>query len=58
MDNFITIVWLLLVVFMIHDFEEIIFFRSWKSKNKDLAEKLPKIIKRILPNFNDLSHLH
>jgi len=55
MENLIIIVWLLLVVFMIHDFEEIIFFKSWIRKNKDLDEKLPKVLRRFLPDFNNLS---
>ena len=56
MDNFSTIVWLLPIVFMIHDFEEIIFFKSWISKNKDyLAENFPKIANRFLPRLGNMS---
>ena len=56
MDNYSTIIWLLPIVFMIHDFEEIIFFKQWINKNKDyLTEKFPKISKRFLPRFNSLS---
>ena len=56
MGNYSTIIWLLPVVFMIHDFEEIIFFKSWINKNKDyLIEKFPKISKRFLPRFVNLS---
>jgi len=56
MNEFSTIIWLLPIVFMIHDFEEIIFFKSWMNKNKDyLAEKFPKISKRFLPRFVNLS---
>jgi hypothetical protein len=41
---------------MIHDFEEIIFFKSWINKNKDyLAEKFPKIATRFLPHAVKLS---
>jgi hypothetical protein len=41
---------------MIHDFEEIIFFKSWISKNRDyLASKFPKISKRFLPHMENLS---
>jgi len=35
MDKYNTIIWLLPIVFMIHDFEEIIFFKPWIIKNKD-----------------------
>jgi hypothetical protein len=41
---------------MIHDFEEIIFFKSWVNKNKDyLAHKFPKISKRFLSRLDNLS---
>lgn len=47
---------LLPVVFMFHDFEEIIFFKPWLTKNKDLVRhRFPKISKRILPHFEKLS---
>ncbi|MCL2073490.1 MAG: HXXEE domain-containing protein [Marinilabiliaceae bacterium] len=56
MDKYNIIIWLLPIVFMIHDFEEIIFFKSWISKNKEyLKEKFPKITKRILGSFDNLS---
>ena len=55
MENFSIIVWLLPIVFMIHDFEEIIFFESWLNKNREyLTAKFPKITKR-LPFFNNFS---
>ena len=55
MDKYSTIVWLLPIVFMIHDFEEIIFFKSWLNKNKGyLTEKFPKIMKQ-LPFFDNFS---
>jgi len=56
MDNYSTIIWLLPIVFMIHDFEEIIFFKSWINKNKDyLLEKFPKVSKRFLHRLDNLS---
>ena len=56
MEKYNTIIWLLPIVFMIHDFEEIIFFKPWISKNKDyLTEKFPKISKRFLVRFDNLS---
>ena len=56
MNNYSTIIWLLPVVFMIHDFEEIIFFKPWINKNRDyLTEKFPKISKRFLLRFDNLS---
>ena len=56
MEKYSLIVWLLPIVFMIHDFEEIIFFKTWISKNKGyLTEKFPKISKRFLPRMENLS---
>jgi hypothetical protein len=41
---------------MIHDFEEIIFFKLWINKNKNyLTEKFPKIAHRLLPHFGNIS---
>jgi hypothetical protein len=51
-----TIVWLLPIVFMFHDFEEIIFFKSWIIKNKiTLSEKFPNLSKRFFSRFENLS---
>jgi len=56
MEKYSLIVWLLPIVFMIHDFEEIIFFKPWITKNKGyLTEKYPKISKRFLPRMENLS---
>jgi hypothetical protein len=44
------------IVFMIHDFEEIIMMKSWIDKNKDfLLLKFPIIGKRMVKNFEDQS---
>jgi len=54
--DFKIIVWLLPIIFMIHDFEEIIFFKSWITKNKDyLSRKFPKLSKRLLFRLENLS---
>jgi len=56
MEKYRLIIWLLPIVFMIHDFEEIICFKPWISKNRDyLTEKFPKISKRFLARFDNLS---
>jgi len=56
MIDFKAIVWLLPIVFMFHDFEEIIFFKSWIAKNKKtLSEKYPKLSKRFFTRFESLS---
>ncbi len=31
-----TLVWLLPIIFIVHDFEEIILIKSWKEKNQDI----------------------
>jgi hypothetical protein len=42
---------------MLHDFEEIIFFKAWINKNKNyLEEKFPKISKRFLARLEKLSN--
>ncbi|HBX44575.1 MAG TPA: HXXEE domain-containing protein, partial [Porphyromonadaceae bacterium] len=44
LENFTRIVWLLPVVFMLHEFEEILFFRQWLHKNKVfLSQKYLKV---------------
>lgn len=44
------------IVFMIHDFEEIIFFKPWINKNRVfLAEHFPALSKKLLPRFESLS---
>ena len=56
MMDFKTIVWLLPIVFMFHDFEEIIFFKGWITKNRQtLAERFPKLSKRFITRFEALS---
>jgi hypothetical protein len=51
-----TIIWLLLVVFMVHDFEEIIMMSPWIRKNKvDLLARFPRLAPRLLQLTGDLS---
>lgn len=54
--EFSIIVWLFPIVFMLHEFEEIIFTRYWIDKNKDFVKrKLPKVLQRFLLHFESLS---
>ncbi|MFX3623441.1 MAG: HXXEE domain-containing protein [Ectobacillus sp.] len=48
-----TLIWLFLVVFIIHDLEEIMMFEAWVKKNKDKAfKKLPeKLANRAAKQF-------
>ena len=56
MMDFKKIVWLFPIVFMFHDFEEIIFFKSWITKNRQtLSERFPKLSKRFFTRFENLS---
>lgn len=56
MIDFKIVVWLLPIIFMIHDFEEIIFFKSWIIKNKlTLSQRFPKLAKRFLVRYENLS---
>lgn len=54
--DFSFIVWLFPIIFMLHEFEEIIFMKHWLSKNKTfLSKKFPKIAERFLSRFENLS---
>ncbi len=56
MSDFLYIVWLFPIIFMFHEFEEIIFFKSWIKKNKGyLSEQYPKLAKRFLSHIESLS---
>jgi len=58
MNNIVFLISLLPVVFMIHDFEEIIFMKSWMRKNKNyLINKFPRIGVRIVKLFEPMSIL-
>ena len=51
-----SLVLMLPLVFMVHDFEEIIFFKKWLKNNKDnLILRFPKIAKKLLPHFENIS---
>ena len=51
-----TLLWLLPVVFMIHDFEEIIMIPSWMERNRaEILARFPKLGKRLLSQFGNLS---
>ena len=51
-----TLMWLLPVIFMFHDFEEIILMKPWFAKNsRDLQQRFPLVASRLLPHFESLS---
>jgi hypothetical protein len=54
--EFTTIVWLFPIVFMLHEFEEIIFFKPWIRENSDyLQKRVPKPARRLLSHLENLS---
>ncbi|MDD3310392.1 MAG: HXXEE domain-containing protein [Dysgonamonadaceae bacterium] len=56
MFDFSIIVWLFLIVFMLHEFEEIIFLKPWVGKNSAyLSKRFPKLTKRFMPRFENMS---
>jgi len=56
MSNMQAIIWFFPIVFIIHDFEEIIFIQSWISKNRYyLCEKFPTLSKKLLPHFDNIT---
>lgn len=56
MDNMQVIIWLFPILFIFHDFEEIIFMQAWISKNRRyLCERFPKLSKRLLPHFDNIT---
>ena len=50
------LIWVFPIVFMIHEFEEIIFMRWWVKKNKEhILSKYPKLGKQVLGQFDVFS---
>ncbi|GGH22543.1 HXXEE domain-containing protein [Paenibacillus segetis] len=58
-DPFITIhsvMWLFLAVFMIHDFEEIIFVEYWMKRNYPrINERIPAPARRLVKNMSEVT---
>ncbi|WP_397540321.1 HXXEE domain-containing protein [Rummeliibacillus pycnus] len=51
-----VIIWLFPILFMFHDFEEIIFMRAWMNKNRDyICERFPTLSKKLLPHFEHMT---
>lgn len=56
MKDHIILVWLFPILFMVHDFEEIIFLRSWLIRNySEISERVPKPVKTMLLRMKDIS---
>jgi hypothetical protein len=51
-----TIMWLFPIIFMIHDFEEVVMFKPWVTKNAGfIKERFPRLAARMLPHMEGLS---
>lgn len=56
MSDIEVMIWLFPILFIFHDFEEIIFMQSWISKNRRyLCERFPKLSKRLLSHFDNIT---
>lgn len=56
MNDIKVMVWLFPMLFIFHDFEEIIFMQSWVSKNKRyLCKRYPVLSKRLLPHLINIT---
>ena len=50
------LIWLFPIIFMIHEFEEIIFMRWWLGNNREpILSKYPNLGKRVLGQFESFS---
>ena len=47
-----NIFWLFPIIFMLHEMEEVIGFRIWLDKNRDIARKYTKL-SRLYQNFSN-----
>lgn len=56
MNDIKVMVWLFPILFMFHDFEEIIFMQSWISKNRDyLTHRFPALLKKLFSHFDQIT---
>lgn len=56
MNNIQIIIWFFPILFIFHDFEEIIFLQVWISRNRPyLCERFPKLSKKLLSHFDNIT---
>ena len=56
MNDIKAMVWLFPILFMFHDFEEIIFMQAWISKNRNyLTHRFPALFKKLSPHFDQIT---
>ena len=56
MDELKIMIWFFPIIFIFHDFEEIIFIQSWMRKNlRYLRERFPWISQRLFTHFENIT---
>jgi len=56
MNDIKAMVWFFPMLFIFHDFEEIIFMQPWINRNGSyICERFPKLSKRLLPHFDNIT---
>lgn len=56
MNDIKVMVWLFPILFMFHDFEEIIFMQSWINRNRNyLYNRFPVLSKKLFPHFDQIT---
>ena len=56
MKDIHLIIWLFPIIFMFHDFEEIIFIKPWFAKNREcLIAKYPRLSQKLVLRYSSLS---
>jgi len=56
MNDIKVMVWLFPILFMFHDFEEIIFMQAWSSKNRNfLTHRFPALLKKLSSHFDQIT---
>jgi len=56
MQNYPLLVWLLPIVFMLHDFEEIIFMENWFAHNREqISMRVPKLAPKLFHHIDQLT---
>lgn len=56
MINMQVIIWLFPIIFIFHDFEEIIFVEAWIKRNKtDLVRQFPKMPKNLSAHMDNIT---
>lgn len=56
MSDMQMIIWLLPIIFIFHDFEEIIMMKPWINKNNEyIKTRFPRLSKRLLAHFDNIN---